>query len=133
MIKMDNDQHGIFNNGNSYIVLHRIRTGSFTQQVLYYWLVCLFFLSKVCKWKACGSPVVFSTWKEMVTLTLYFWLSFQGSKLENDNQDSVLDLVLSMNKTFNNQCIVVSSIYNDWFIKCMKSITCFKTLIHYYT
>lgn len=68
MIKMDNDQHGIFNNGNSYIVLHRIRTGSFTQQVLYYWL---------------------------------------GSKLENDNQDSVLDLVLSMNKTLNNQCIVI--------------------------
>lgn len=46
MIKMDNDQHGIFNNGNSYIVLHRIRTGSFTQQVLYYWLVCLFFCQR---------------------------------------------------------------------------------------
>ncbi|XP_022334058.2 advillin-like isoform X1 [Crassostrea virginica] len=68
MVKLDNDQQGIFNNGNSYIVLHRIQIGSFTQQVLYYWL---------------------------------------GSKLENDNQDSVLDLVLSMNKTLNNQCIVI--------------------------
>ncbi|XP_048735366.2 advillin-like isoform X2 [Ostrea edulis] len=68
MVKMDNDQHGIFNNGNSYIVLHRIRVGSVTQQVLYYWL---------------------------------------GSKLEHDTQDSVLDLVLSMNKTLNNQCVVI--------------------------
>ena len=41
MVKLDNDQQGIFNNGNSYIVLHRIQIGSFTQQVLYYWLVRL--------------------------------------------------------------------------------------------
>ncbi|XP_061172795.1 advillin-like isoform X1 [Saccostrea echinata] len=68
MVKMDNDQHGIFNNGHSYVVLHRIRIERRTQQVLYYWL---------------------------------------GSKLTNDDQDSVLDLVLSMNKTLNNQCIVI--------------------------
>lgn len=57
MIKMDNDQHGIFNNGNSYIVLHRIRTGSFTQQVLYYWLVSFFF-PNIYKSKACV-PLLF--------------------------------------------------------------------------
>jgi hypothetical protein len=41
-------------------------------------------------------------------MSWFIFLFLQGSKLETDTQDSVLDLVLSMNKTLNNECVVVS-------------------------
>lgn len=81
-------------------------------------------MSNIYKSKACVPLLFLLLVMKLWRSRRIFWTPFQGSKLENDNQDSVLDLVLSMNKTLNNQCIVVGSIYNDsfWLLTFMKSI-----------